>query len=531
MRHVFVLSVLLLAACGGHLSTAPPPVADDRATVPAPEPQTVSILADGFHQQIAAPTHRGLRLSRHLRALSGRPREALNVTALDEVDDSSWFTNRNHRVPLTPQQVARGPNTNDGPDTSQVWRVTSAKVEGVTPGFTIKDARGDRYVIKLDAAGHRELNSAAEIISTRLFHAAGYHVPENHITWFRPERLELADKVSFTDKAGNKRAMTPQDLAQIIDAVELGADGTVRAVASRFLRGKILGPFRYEGVRLDDDNDVIPHQHRRELRGLQVISAWLNHYDTKANNSLDVYVDDSHVRHYLLDFGSTLGSQGDEAMPTWIGHENEMDVGQMIVNTLTLGLVRRPWERAAPMYSPAVGYFESALFEPQRYESIFPNPAFEEMTERDGFWGARLVMSFTDEQIDAAVAEGRYSQPDDAAWVARVLKERRDRVGEYWLGRMTPLDRIRVDGSDLQASPLPGAGDVSYRARVHELQDSPSAWHKISATGDVVIALPQRSGQFCVEIEARRLGHDWMQAVRVVVEGQPDAWQIVQIDR
>ncbi|NIW47138.1 MAG: hypothetical protein GWN30_21030, partial [Gammaproteobacteria bacterium] len=60
-----------------------------------------------------------------------------------------------------------------------------------------------------------------------------------------------------------------------------------------------------KGIRDDDLNDVIPHQHRRELRGLRVVAAWLNHFDTKANNTLDVYVEDGYVRHYLIDFGST----------------------------------------------------------------------------------------------------------------------------------------------------------------------------------------------------------------------------------
>lgn len=533
-----LLPFLLLTACGGHLRPLPQPAADDRKPVAEPAPQTVSILADGFHQQIAEPLHRHLQPSRALRRLTGRSHQAANATALDEVDDSAWFVNRNHLYPMTPDQVALGPNTNGGPDTTGVWRVTSAKVEGVTPGFTIRDVRGDRYVIKLDAAGHRELNSAAEIISTKLLYAAGYHVPENHVTWFDPARLELGDKVTFTDTEGNKRAMTGQDLAAILAGVEIGPDGRVRAVASRFLKGKILGPFRYEGVRVDDGNDVIPHQHRRELRGLQVVAAWLNHYDTKANNSLDVFVADGYVRHYLLDFGSTLGSQGDEAMPTWVGHENEMDVKQMAVNALTLGLLPRPWERAAPMHSAAVGYFEAELFHPERYESIFPNPAFAEMTERDGFWGARLVMSFTDAQIDAAVAAGLYSDPADADYVAQVLKARRDRIGSYWFGRMTPLDHFVVAADELQSTDLLALSGHSragsdYRVRIHPTDSTAhGSWRDLvpQAPGRVHVALPPSGGRYCVELQARQ-GRRWLRPVKIVIDGPVNTRSIVQIDR
>ena len=68
------------------------------------------------------------------------------------------------------------------------------------------------------------------------------------------------------------------------------ADGSYRALASKALEGVSVGPFRYYGTRPDDANDIFPHEHRRELRGLAVFAAWLNHNDSRAGNTLDTLV-------------------------------------------------------------------------------------------------------------------------------------------------------------------------------------------------------------------------------------------------
>ena len=75
--------------------------------------------------------------------------------------------------------------------------------------------------------------------------------------------------------------------------------------------GRPLGGFRYHGTRSDDPNDVVPHEHRRELRALKVFGAWTNLVDMKAGNTLDALVTEngrSVVRHYLQDVGSTFGT-------------------------------------------------------------------------------------------------------------------------------------------------------------------------------------------------------------------------------
>ena len=83
-----------------------------------------------------------------------------------------------------------------------------------------------------------------------------------------------------------------------------------------------MGPFSYEGMRTDDPNDIVPHEDRRELRGLRVFAAWLNHHDTRSINSMDTLVEENGIRylkHYLLDFGSILGSAGFAPKDPWNG--------------------------------------------------------------------------------------------------------------------------------------------------------------------------------------------------------------------
>lgn len=447
---IMALSLFLMIACSGTRYFVPPPeIPDDRQNIPEPEERDYNYVSDGFDQQFSNQLEQSFDLSRQFRHLAGKPKQALNVDAFDEVGNSSWFTNRNAQMRMTIEGITVGPNISGGPDTTGEWIVTRAKAEGITPGFHIKDKHGNRYVIKFDPQGYAELATGAEVISTLIFYAAGFHTPENYLTIFNPDILVVGEKVRVKDAFGRKRYMTDGDLRELISRIQSLPDGRIRALASRYIPGIPKGPFSYEGIRKDDPNDFIPHEHRRELRGLRVMSAWLNHADTKSGNSFDSYITEdgkSYIRHYLIDFGSTLGSSPRGPCEPQTGHENQVDPHVIGANIFTLGFDVRAWEEIpSPVEYPSIGLFEYELFDPYGYKFSTPNAAFENCTSRDGYWGAKLVMSFTDEQLAAIVRQAQYSNPDAEAYLLDVLKKRRDKTGRYWFERVNPLDNFRFE--------------------------------------------------------------------------------------
>ena len=236
---------------------------------------------------------------------------AQNVNTIDDVPDSNWFANRLGVVPVTVDDVVKGPGTGAGP--AGAWTVVAAKNDGVMPGFTVRDSAGDVWFIKFDPPGHPAMATGTEAVVARLFWALGYYVPETHVTTLRPDELTISEEARITPPSGQRRRFKESDIRRLLRRAHRNADGTYRVLASKALTGRPVGPFRFYGVRSDDPNDLIPHEHRRELRAYGTFAAWLNHVDSKSINTLDTVIEQDGrkvVRHHLLDFGSTIGSAG-----------------------------------------------------------------------------------------------------------------------------------------------------------------------------------------------------------------------------
>jgi len=374
---------------------------------------------------------------------------ALNVNTLDEVPDSSWFTNRLGRHDMTIDEVLRGPNQVDGP-ADGMWHVTGRPDSGITPKFTIKDARGDTYLIKLDPAAFPELPSSVELISTKIFHAIGYHVPEDFIVTFDQSRLDVAPGAKIRTDSGAKRAIDMKDVRRWLANTPRTADGRIRALASRYVPGRVVGQFRFTGTRPDDANDIYPHERRRELRGMRVFAAWLNHDDARSINSIDTYVTENgrgYIRHYLQDFGSNLGSGSTSAQQPRGGYEYLIEGDKIARGLATFGFWRRDWTRVDYPDNPSLGNIESEFFEPWRWKTEYPQPAFGQMDAADGFWAASIASRFSDDMLRAIVDAGQLSDRDAARYLTAALIERRNKVVAYWMTRTNPLDRFAIERS------------------------------------------------------------------------------------
>lgn len=373
---------------------------------------------------------------------------ALNVNTLDEVPDSSWFTNRIGRRDMGVAELVTGP---DRPVTfSGAWTIVRGKNRGFQPGFRAvdpADPTGTVYQLEVDPPGHPEMATGAEVIGTAFYHAFGYHTVDVYLTTIDPNRLRIAPDATIRD-ANGRRPFTPGDLQEILKNAARRSDGRIRVSAERFLDGDDMGRFEYHGTRDDDPNDIYPHEHRRELRGSRVFAAWLNHDDSRAVNTMVMrHRDDGkrYLKYYIVDFGSLLGSATRFADGPQSGREHALAVKPSLLTFLSFGLYVRPWLRAAPPEGPpAVGRFSADRFDPRAWVAEYPKVAYDNMRDDDAFWAARIVARFSDEDIRAIVSKAQYSDPAATNALTTTLIRRRDRIKDTWLTGVTPITDVRL---------------------------------------------------------------------------------------
>ena len=450
------LVVTLLASCASDIRRFPlaEPMwrdeGDFRTFRPMPEEYFSPFAWDGADQMLFRPMSRFFAVD--------PAGEATNVNAMDEVPDSSWYTNRLSRSEMSMEDLLRGPCIDEPLDpTRGPWTITSAKPNGANPGFIMEDADGRKFLLKFDGRSDPERATAADVMGSLMYHAAGFYTPCNRTVFFTREILEIEEGATV-EVTGEERPMTMEMIEPMFARATLHPDGRMRATASRFLPGRPLGPWRYESTRDDDPNDVVPHEDRRELRGGYVLASWINHFDAREQNSLSMWIteDDSergYVRHNYIDFGDSFGSQWSwDGISRRLGHASYFDLRTLIADFVTLGMIPRPWNRMRKGPSGDIlGYFDDWYFEPDEWRPGYPNPAFLKASERDNAWMGRILANFTPEMIEAVVGAAEVQNQLAHDELVRILQGRHQRILRRWLRELSPLTwpRLTSDGSKM----------------------------------------------------------------------------------
>lgn len=463
------------------------------------------------------------------------PAQAVNT--LGEVPDSEWFTNRIGTPGYTREDLLRGPGA-DRPPAEGSLRIISAKTEGITPGFIVEDASGERYLLKFDPTTNPEMNSGADMLGPKLFHALGYNTPQNYLVTLDPKRLAVSEQAVVTGLDGKERHMTSGDVRSILSRIPRRSDGLIRCLASRFLKGKPLGPFRYSGTRSDDPNDIVLHEHRRDLRGLYVFASWLGHDDSRSINTLDMLVEEGgkkFIRHHLIDFGSILGSASNMANSPRSGNQYLFEWGPALKQIISLGLYVPRWYRWDYQQYPSLGLFEWEIYEPDEWTPEYRNPAYRNRLPDDTYWAAKKVMAFTDEDLRAIVGLAEFSNPEAAEWLITCLIKRRDRVGDVYFRRVLPLDNFRVENGALKFEHLGRKYGLfeapGIRFRWSTFDNASEAHTPIAGAGDSA-ELPEAvrtgaDGYYAVELT----GDDPQKTVTVYLRKTTGAYEVAGIDR
>ena len=440
------------------------------------------------------------------------PTEAANANSLDEVADSAWFTNRIGAHPIPNDELARGgcrPEDylpDDSPDGS--WVIDKGKTEGATPGFRVKIPGKGEYLFKADYRLQPERDSAASAMGSAIYHAVGFNTTCEQIVFVRRAQFALTPGLKTVHNNGLSTKFDEAALDAVLRRVPRDANGRVRLGASKWLDGVSLGPFRYVGTRHDDPNDVIEHEDRRELRGSRVLAAWLNHWDAREENSLDMWIaadpkrprsSPGIVRHYILDTSDVIGQRLDPpAVGTRLGFVHVVDWAALALDWITLGALERPWDRAhLEPGRERFGYFSARDFVPDEWVPLYPNPAFLRMTERDAAWMARIIARFTEDDLRAIIAAGRFSDPGDSEYVLGLLRARQRIVLARYLTRLSPLTDVHADGRHVCATDL---------ARVWALAPAAQFRYSITAGGRAIAAVPGDAGSVCFDAPAAPQG-------------------------
>ncbi len=175
----------------------------------APEVYVSPLIWDGADNMLFRPLSEAVGVEHH--------GEAIDVNSLDEIPDSSWFTNRLGVHSMTPEDLARGacgPALILDPEASAdgTWLIDRGKTDGSSPGFRVIVPGKGKYLLKGEPKDQPERPSAASVVGAAAYAAVGFNTSCEQVVYFRPSLLRLAPGLTVK---GNFGAMEPFDQKRV----------------------------------------------------------------------------------------------------------------------------------------------------------------------------------------------------------------------------------------------------------------------------------------------------------------------------
>lgn len=431
---------MLACGCAATYYCRYPPVRwlkdSDRAPVSLKELHKSDTSAIEDNRNIVGQMKTLINFSQQLSELTVAPARgheaALNVNNFDEVADSTWFTNR----------IGRSGTIDLKEDTATAKKpltIFEADIGNKDQTlFITKDSTDKLLIIEIDTPDRKEMITGAQFIASRILHAAGYNTFKASMTTLSTGDFLIDKGAKINTRDGKSSPFDRNDLKKVFKA------GSSLAIIVEPPSEHFLGPFSFRGKLRGDINDRIPHEHRRELRAFRIFAAFLNLADAGGSNAMDMFIPTGdgkgYVEHHMVNFTSALDNT--DMKDTSLKEKNEYQ--RAISSLFSFGFYDPYWtENKTPSHESS-GPFDAANFDPAKWRAIHPNAAFKEMTPRDAFWAAKILLRFSDKDIANIVNGARYSDPKHKKYLIDNLIARRDKTCRYWFGRLNPMDNFEL---------------------------------------------------------------------------------------
>ena len=275
---------------------------------------------------------------------------------------------------------------------------------GESPKFVVRDARGDKWKVKLGP------EAQSETVSTRLVWAVGYFAEE----------------------------------AYYFDEVRVNSLPTLSR-GREYVAGEVVHGARFEPQRPTMvsgstwDWRKNPFDGTRELSGLKVLMILLNNFDARSDNNRVIYINcarGKEARYYVTDLGATLGRAGGLG-----GTRTKNDLTDFLSTKFVRGVDARDGVVEFDYDTRPRGLGHLSVLHPFYYRhEVNKEKAMRGIPIAHARWIGSLLNQLSNEQLRDAFRAAGYSEGVQESYVAAL----RERINQLrFLRPSAPVQRQR----------------------------------------------------------------------------------------